>query len=187
MTGQTPIKLELPDAEATELLGAALARALPLSAGAGAEPGRAEAPGRPEAVTLVLYLHGELGAGKTTSVRSLLRALGVQRTIRSPTYTLVEVYEPGGLTCVHVDLYRLEGPLDVEALGLRDYLDHCLLLVEWPDKGGAALPAADVHLTLSYDGEARLAGLQAASERGAQWLHNLSNDTSLTPYVSNLT
>ena len=180
MTGQSPIKLALPDADATEVLGAALARALPR----GPRPGAgAEVKGG----TLVLYLHGELGAGKTTSVRSLLRALGVERTIRSPTYTLVEVYEPGGLTCVHVDLYRLEGPLDVEALGLRDYLDHCLLLVEWPEKGGAALPAADVHLTLSYDGESRLAGLQAASERGAQWLGDLSNDTSLMPYVSNLT
>ena len=114
MTGQSPIKLALPDADATEVLGAALARALPRGPrpGAGAEV---------EGGTLVLYLHGELGAGKTTSVRSLLRALGVERTIRSPTYTLVEVYEPGGLTCVHVDLYRLEGPLDVEALGLRDY------------------------------------------------------------------
>jgi tRNA threonylcarbamoyladenosine biosynthesis protein TsaE len=174
MTGQSPINLTLPDAQATELLGAALARAL--RAAAGAQPG-----------SLVLYLQGELGAGKTTSVRSLLRALGVERTIRSPTYTLVEVYEPGGLTCVHVDLYRLEGPLDVEALGLRDYVDDCLLLVEWPDKGGAALPAADVQLTLSYDGDARRARLQAASERGAQWLSELLNDTSLTSYVSNLT
>ena len=161
----------LPSAGDTELLGAALARSLPRRANLGA----------------VLYLQGELGAGKTTCVRSLLRALGITRTVRSPTYTLVEVYEPGGFTCVHVDLYRLEGPVDVEALGLRDYLDHCLLLVEWPDKGGAALPAADVHLTLSYDGESRLAGLQAASERGARWLSNLLNDTSLTPYVSNLT
>jgi tRNA threonylcarbamoyladenosine biosynthesis protein TsaE len=170
MTGQSPIKLALPDAEATELLGTALARALPRGPG-----------------TVVLYLHGELGAGKTTSVRSLLRELGVERTIRSPTYTLVEVYEPGGFTCVHVDLYRLEGPVDVEALGLRDYLGHCLLLVEWPDKGGAALPAADLHLTLTYDGDSRLAGLQAASERGVRWLSDLSNDTSLTSYVSNLT
>jgi tRNA threonylcarbamoyladenosine biosynthesis protein TsaE len=170
MTGQSPIKLALPDAAATEALGAALARGLPRGPGA-----------------LVLYLHGELGAGKTTSVRSLLKELGVERVIRSPTYTLVEVYEPGGLTCVHVDLYRLAGPLDVEELGLRDYLDRCLLLVEWPAKGGASLPAADLHLTLSYDRESRLAGLQAASERGARWLGNLLNDTSLTPYVSNLT
>jgi tRNA threonylcarbamoyladenosine biosynthesis protein TsaE len=75
----------------------------------------------------------------------------------------------------------------VEALGLRDYLDRCLLLVEWPEKGGAALPRADVKLTLSYAGESRLARLQGASARGEMWLGNLSNDTSLTAYVSNLT
>jgi tRNA threonylcarbamoyladenosine biosynthesis protein TsaE len=170
MTGRSPLKLALPDAEATETLGAALARALPRGPGA-----------------LALYLHGELGAGKTTSVRSLLKALGVERTIRSPTYTLVEVYEPQGLTCVHVDLYRLEGPLDVEALGLRDYLDHSLLMVEWPEKGGSALPPADVELTLSYAGESRQAELRGLSARGMSWVRNLLNDTSLMPYVSNLT
>jgi tRNA threonylcarbamoyladenosine biosynthesis protein TsaE len=174
MLRPSPIKLALPDAEVTAALGAALARGYT----------RAFPGGRGAAV---LYLYGELGAGKTSTVRSLLKALGVERTIRSPTYTLVEVYEPDGITCVHVDLYRLQGPLHVEALGLRDYLDHCLLLVEWPEKGGAALPPADVELTLEYAGESRVAQLRGASERGLTWVSNLLNDTSLTPYVSNLT
>lgn len=171
MTGQSPIELALPDTQATEALGAALARAFP-SAG--------DAFG-------VLYLYGDLGAGKTTTVRSLLKSLGVERTIRSPTYTLVEVYEPGGLTCVHVDLYRLVGPLEVEELGLRDYLDRCLLLVEWPEKGGESLPPADLELTLTYAGESRRARLRSASVRGARWLHHLLNNTSLAPYLPNLT
>ncbi|MDP8985186.1 MAG: tRNA (adenosine(37)-N6)-threonylcarbamoyltransferase complex ATPase subunit type 1 TsaE [Pseudomonadota bacterium] len=84
-------------------------------------------------------------------MRSLLRALGVEGLIRSPTYTLVEAYQPRGFSCIHVDLYRLQGPVDVEELGLRDFLDtDCLLLVEWPEKGGPALPPADIDLTLTY-------------------------------------
>jgi tRNA threonylcarbamoyladenosine biosynthesis protein TsaE len=136
----------------------------------------------------VLYLHGELGAGKTTCVRSLLRALGVDGLIRSPTYTLVEVYELDGLTCVHVDLYRLEGPVDVEELGLRDYLQSdCLYLVEWPEKGGAALPAPDLDLTLTYRGDSRDCRLEARTALGGRWLSKLEHDSSLAPYVSNLT
>jgi tRNA threonylcarbamoyladenosine biosynthesis protein TsaE len=136
----------------------------------------------------VVYLTGELGAGKTTCVRSLLRALGVTGLIRSPTYTLVESYETPMLTCVHVDLYRLSGPSDVEELGLRDLLDApCLLLVEWPEKGGASLPAPDLVIALTYSGDARRARLQVCSSSGRQWLDVLGRDTSLMPYVSNLT
>lgn len=159
------IELPLSDAQATEALGAALARALPQGL-----------------ACTVLYLHGELGAGKTTCARSLLRALGVDGLIRSPTYTLVETYELGGLICVHVDLYRLQGPVEVDELGLRDYFDSpCLLMVEWPEKGGAALPAPDISLTLTYRGDSRGARLRAATAQGLRWL------ASLSPYVSNLT
>src|SRR6202030_1458634 len=106
------LEFALPDALATEALGAALARAYAWgSSGAGAAAGSA-----------VIYLHGELGAGKTTCVRSLLRTLGVLGLIRSPTYTLVETYRPQGITLIHVDLYRLGGPDAVEELGLRDYV-----------------------------------------------------------------
>jgi tRNA threonylcarbamoyladenosine biosynthesis protein TsaE len=169
---ESHLELVLADADATEALGAALARSYTSGSRDSA----------------VVYLHGELGAGKTTCVRSLLRTLGVDGLIRSPTYTLVEAYEPRGITCVHVDLYRLEGPVDVEDLGLRDFLDtECLLLVEWPEKGGAALPPADIELTLEYWENSRQARLAAPTARGRRWLSILVHDSSLTPYVSNLT
>ena len=168
---ESPIELPLPDATATEALGAALARAY--RAGSGGA---------------TLYLHGELGAGKTTCVRGLLRTLGVGGAIRSPTYTLVEAYSPGGMTCLHVDLYRLQGPPEVDELGLRDYLGaDCLLLVEWPEKGGGAVPPADLDLILTHQGDSRGARLAAATPRGRSWLQMLSSDTRLTPYLSNLT
>ncbi len=169
---ELPVDLQLCDSSATEALGVALARAY-LAAGAGAA---------------VLYLKGELGAGKTTCVRSLLRSLGVTGPIRSPSYTLVETYELPALTCVHVDLYRLQGPEEVDELGLRDYLGgRCLLMVEWPEKGGAVLASADVELSLSYCHEARRGHLVAHSPAGRRWLGELEHDTSLTPYVSHLT
>lgn len=166
---QSRIALKLPDARATDALGAALARGL------SAERGSA-----------VLYLRGELGAGKTTCARSLLRTLGVGGPIRSPSYTLVEAYRTAGLTCIHVDLYRLGSAVEVDELGLRDDLDaDCLMLVEWPERGGAALPPADLELTLSYRGSARAAELDAHTARGARCLGLLLHDTSLALYVSN--
>jgi tRNA threonylcarbamoyladenosine biosynthesis protein TsaE len=170
------MSLHLPAASDTELLGAALAAALPLA------PGSAGASG------LVLYLQGELGAGKTTCVRSLLRALGVTGLVRSPTYTLVETYATPALTCVHLDLYRLRDESEAEGLGLRDLATPGnLLMVEWPEKGGAAVPRADVGLSLNYQGEARRARLLAFTEAGESWLRYLGDDTRLTPYVSNIT
>jgi tRNA threonylcarbamoyladenosine biosynthesis protein TsaE len=165
--------LNLPDGGATDALGHALAGALPAGVcGTGA----------------ILYLQGELGAGKTTCARALLRALGVTGLVRSPTYTLVETYVLTALTCVHVDLYRLQGVSEVDELGLRDLIGPgCLLLVEWPEKGGGALPPADLDLTFSYAGEARRGGLVAKTALGIEWLANLGHDNSLRPYVSNLT
>ena len=117
----------------------------------------------------MLYLQGDLGAGKTTCARSLLRALGVVGLVRSPTYTLVETYELAGLTCIHVDLYRLQGLTEVDELGLRDLVGPgCLLLVEWPDRGGAALPPADLTVALNYAGEGRQARVTAHSPLGSQ-------------------
>jgi tRNA threonylcarbamoyladenosine biosynthesis protein TsaE len=170
---QSSLEFVLPDALATEALGAALARAYAPGAGAG---------------SAVIYLHGELGAGKTTCVRSLLRTLGVAGLIRSPTYTLVETYRSQGMTFIHVDLYRLGGPDAVEELGLRDYLGtDCLLLVEWPAKGGSALPPSDLDVTLTYQDDSRRALLTARAECGLVWIEKLVHDTSLVPYVSNLT
>jgi tRNA threonylcarbamoyladenosine biosynthesis protein TsaE len=162
----------LPTAGDTELLGAALARSLP----------------RPLSLGAVLYLKGELGAGKTTCVRSLLRSLGISRTVRSPTYTLVETYRADAITCVHVDLYRLGGEGEAEGLGLRDLAGpDSLFLVEWPEKGGAAVPRSDVELRLDYRGEGRFAHIAAGSGTGTDWIANLGGDASLSPYVFNIT
>jgi tRNA threonylcarbamoyladenosine biosynthesis protein TsaE len=121
-------------------------------------------------------------------VRSLLRALGVGGPVRSPTYTLVETYHLAALTCVHVDLYRIQTLTEIDELGLRDVIGPgCLLLVEWPERGAAGLPPADLDLLLLYAGEGRQVCLHAKSPFGAEWLLNLGHDTSLAPYVSNLT
>lgn len=168
--------INLADSGATEELGRALAHSLPHAGAASAAGG------------VVVYLQGELGAGKTTCVRALLRALGVTGLVRSPTYTLVETYALAGLTCIHVDLYRLQSLSEIDELGLRDWVGPgALLLVEWPEKGGTALPAPDLEVRLSYAGEARQANLTAATALGREWLADLGRDTSLSFYVSNLT
>ena len=135
------LDFNLPDSGATEALGRALARSLP-----GGQAAGADLAADPDlAAGAVVYFQGELGAGKTTCVRSLLRTLGVAGLVRSPTYTLVETYPVGVLTCVHVDLYRLQSLTEVDELGLRDLVGPgCLLLVEWPEKGSEALPPADL-------------------------------------------
>jgi tRNA threonylcarbamoyladenosine biosynthesis protein TsaE len=163
--------LNLPDSHATEALGAALARAF-----SGASSGA------------VVHLQGELGAGKTTCARSLLHALGVTVPVRSPTYTLVDSYTAGALDCVHIDLYRVQSALEAEELGLRDLTGPgTLMMIEWPEKGGTAVPHADLVLRLMYADAARRGWLSAASPVGEKWLKNLATDNSLAPYVSNLT
>ena len=172
----TPFEIRLSDQQATESLGGALARSFP-----GAVAGALER-------SAAVHLHGELGAGKTTCVRGLLRALGVAGPVRSPTYTLIEAYVLGPLTCIHIDLFRLRVPVEIDDLGLRDYMaPGCLFLIEWPEKGAAALPAADLDLYLSHAGNERSARLCAATALGQGWLANLVADTSLNLYVSNLT
>ena len=137
-------------------------------------------------------LEGDLGAGKTTCVRAFLRACGVSGLIRSPTYTLVETYRLDGrappLTCVHVDLYRLEGAGQVDELGLRDFMTpgH-LLLIEWPQKGTGALPPPDLLMSLEFAAGGRAAQVHAGTERGSTWLTNLRDDARLASYLSNLT
>ena len=182
----------LADSSVTVALGQALARSLPrtvaASRAAQAETSRAGTVPLTGAPGAVLYLHGDLGAGKTTCVRSLLQTLGVTAPVRSPTYTLVETYSLDALTCVHVDLYRLRAFAEVDELGLRDWVGpDCLMMVEWPERGGAALPPADFDLLLRYAGDARQARLSARTPLGSVWLENLGRDTRLIPYVSNLT
>ena len=190
------IKFDLPDSTATEALGRALACAWPgtvscdATGGAGVT-GTADAVDGTEgarAAGAVVYLQGELGAGKTTCVRSLLRAFGAAGPVRSPTYTLVETYALPALTCVHVDLYRLQSLTEVDELGLRDLQGpDLLLLVEWPERGAGALPGADLRLVLSYAGDARQAEVAAPTALGVRWLGKLGLDSSLSSYVSHLT
>src|ERR1700729_3387088 len=136
-----PLAFDLPDSGATEALGVALARSFP-----GADAGA------------IVHLRGELGSGKTTCARSLLHALGVTAIVRSPTYTLVDTYSVASLTCVHVDLYRVQTSTEVEELGLRDMTGAgYLMLIEWPEKGGVAVPPPDLVLQLAYKGDARSA------------------------------
>lgn len=123
---------------------------------------------------LVMYLHGDLGAGKTTFARAFLRALGVGERVKSPTYSLVESYEFPGHVAWHLDLYRIADPGELEWLGLDALSDEAaLVLVEWPERGAGALPAADVHLRLAHDGEGRTLRLESATKRGDRFLEGI--------------
>jgi len=104
----------------------------------------------------IIFLHGPLGAGKTTLVRGLLQASGHKGSTKSPTYTLVEPYQINDKKFYHFDLYRLSDAEELEYMGFRDYLDeNSLCLIEWPEKGGDFLPKADLEIDLSYQGEQR--------------------------------
>lgn len=123
---------------------------------------------------LLLYLSGELGAGKTTLTRGLLRALGVSGPVRSPSYTLVETHVTDRLDVLHVDLYRLADPDELEPLGLRDsHVAGALWVVEWPERAAGALPAPTLWLDLAIDEatQGRVHGVQRreATPAGSEW------------------
>ena len=117
-----------------------------------------------------IALHGDLGAGKTTLVRYLLRALGVSGRVKSPTYAVVESYELPALSIWHLDFYRFNDPQEFEDAGLRElFASPGLKLAEWPEKAVPHLPVADWDLFLRSTGEAsRTVQLQANSARGVQ-------------------
>lgn len=134
----------LPDEAATVALGERLAQQL--------------VPG------LLVTLSGDLGAGKTTLSRGIVQGLGHRGAVKSPTYTLVEPYEHTRFPVYHFDLYRLADPEELELLGFRDYLaGDCLCLVEWPERGGGFLPAADLAITMIAQGDGRRVTLEAAT------------------------
>jgi tRNA threonylcarbamoyladenosine biosynthesis protein TsaE len=128
----------------------------------------------------VIFLRGELGAGKTTFARALLGALGVGERIKSPTYSLIESYVVGVLTAHHLDLYRIADPGELEWLGLSDLAQgQYLLLVEWPERGVDALPAPDVILHLTHAPQGRNLAANAMTNRGESWLDSATT-TSLS-------
>ncbi|MSP53629.1 MAG: tRNA (adenosine(37)-N6)-threonylcarbamoyltransferase complex ATPase subunit type 1 TsaE [Gammaproteobacteria bacterium] len=106
----------------------------------------------------IIYLHGDLGAGKTCLVRGILRGLGYSGNVKSPTYTLVELYQISEQTIYHLDLYRLNDPEELEHIGFRDYLDHhSIMLIEWPEKAQGFLPPADLEINIKIeDGQRRV-------------------------------
>ncbi|MCK4742820.1 MAG: tRNA (adenosine(37)-N6)-threonylcarbamoyltransferase complex ATPase subunit type 1 TsaE [Sulfuriflexus sp.] len=122
----------------------------------------------------LIYLDGDLGTGKTTLVRGLIRALGHDGAVKSPTFTLVEPYQLGEKNIYHFDLYRLSDPEELEYMGLRDYFDgESLCLVEWPEKGSRLLPPPDLLLKLLHDGTSRDVTVSAGTEAGESMLKSL--------------
>lgn len=141
------VERHLPDEAATLALGRDLARVL--------------APG------MVVWLSGDLGAGKTTLVRGLLRAFHYSGRVKSPTFTLVEHYPFSSFNLYHFDLYRFVDPEEWEYAGFREYFnDHSICLVEWPEKAETMLPVPDLLIRLEWSGEGRLAKLQGVTEVG---------------------
>lgn len=122
----------------------------------------------------VIYLDGDLGAGKTTFVRGVLRGLGHTGTVKSPTYTIVEPYAFPPFSVYHFDLYRLRDPEELEFVGLRDYLSGSgVCLFEWPARGGKRLPAADLSVAITVREGHREIALAAYSVSGEQLLRRL--------------
>lgn len=156
-------EFDCPSEEATQALGAALARGIPQA---------------PRDRALRVFLRGELGAGKTTLVRALLHALGARGAIRSPTYAVLECHIAGDWVGVHVDLYRLTSARDLDELGLADFdRPRHLWLIEWPERAGGALPDPDLDVELTV-GEGATGGrhracVRAGSELGSAWLSGL--------------
>lgn len=104
----------------------------------------------------LVFLEGQLGAGKTTLVRGILRALGHEGSVKSPTYTLLEPYEVAGRTIYHFDLYRIGDSEELDFIGFDELLDtDAIKLIEWPEQGAGRLPAPDVRIRLSLEGEGR--------------------------------
>ncbi len=123
---------------------------------------------------MVIYLLGDLGAGKTTLVRGLLNALGHTGRVKSPTYTLLEPYHAAGLDLRHFDLYRMHDESEWEAAGFRDEFDgHNIFFIEWPEKARGLIPQADLEISFVILAHGREVALQANSEMGRQCLRQL--------------
>ncbi|WP_448098604.1 tRNA (adenosine(37)-N6)-threonylcarbamoyltransferase complex ATPase subunit type 1 TsaE [Luteibacter yeojuensis] len=148
------VEWSLADEDATMALGRRLAQVVPDG--------------------LVAYLHGDLGAGKTTFARAFLRAMGVGERVKSPTYSLVEGYEIGDRRAFHLDLYRIADPGELEWLGLDSLAEPgAIVLVEWPERGAGALPPVDLELSFRHEGPGRAVRIEARSATGLRILQSL--------------
>jgi len=158
MSGRDPtmsFRITAATPEDTETFGAHLARVVPLDSTS----------------AVVVYLTGDLGAGKTTLARGFLKQRGYSGSVKSPTYTLFETYDLPDLSVVHLDLYRLHEPSELDALGLRDMdRPHTVWLVEWPDRGAGRLPQADLIIALEAGEAAHELTAVAHSPVGEAWL-----------------
>ncbi len=125
---------------------------------------------------MTIHLHGDLGAGKTTWTRGLLRELGYSGKVKSPTYTLVEHYNVSRLSLYHFDFYRFNHEEEWLEAGFREHFNaHTLCVVEWPEKAGASLPAADIRIAFSFSGNGRSLQAEAETEAGKQCLQQLES------------
>lgn len=147
--GREAWRRDVPDEAAVQRLAAEFSRCL-----------------RPPAV---VYLRGDLGAGKTTFARAYIHALGYEGYVKSPSYGLLEIYRVGRQSVLHLDLYRIEDPEELEYLAIRDQFDEStVLLVEWPDRGAGFLPAPDILLDFGETGSMRFIRCTACTARGAR-------------------
>jgi len=163
-----PLKYALADTAATEALGAGLGAVLPECADAIAQQG------------LTVYLQGDLGAGKTTLVRALLRELGVAGAVKSPTYTLLEPYEVSRLHLYHFDFYRFKTAREFADGGFAELFGPGgVCLVEWPERASGYLPPADLQILLTVQDAGRDAALLAPTEIGSTCLRHLQTTLRL--------
>ncbi len=155
----TDMELHLNGAAAQEALGACLATAC---------------EGR-----VLIFLEGDLGAGKTTLTRGFLRGLGHEGAVKSPTYTLIEPYRIGRHQVYHLDLYRVADPGELEYLGLREMLEEdAVLLIEWAERGAGWLPQADLRIRINHAADGRVLRLSAATPTGQRIISALAETSS---------
>lgn len=144
------------DQEATEHLARELAKEMPKN--------------------MVVYLYGDLGAGKSTFARAFIQALGFEGSVKSPTYTLLEVYQYGDdKHAVHMDLYRIAEPEEIDYLSLENYENSATVtLIEWPEKGEGFIPLADIKLFFSMCEQGRNLDIEATNDQATKWLEILN-------------